>query len=134
MVRAPLAAGGARSRLLAPPAPLGLYVTAVSTVGLLGLVVAVVASPWSQTFSRILIWPSIVLAVAAVVTYLRDPLWAWVVGAVGAAFLAVVLVGNRTMGPALTFLVAGLVLLGGTAAAVVLGRRRSARAGHRGAT
>ncbi len=70
-----------------------------------------------------------VLAVAAVLTYLRDPLWPWMVGAVGAAFFAVVLIGNRTMGPALTFLVAGLVLLGGTAAAVVVSHRRAAH-GH----
>lgn len=73
-----------------------------------------------------------VVAVAAVLTYLKDPVWPWVVGAVGAVFFAVVLVGNRTLGPALTFLVAGLVLLGGTAAAVLVGRRRAARmGGHR---
>lgn len=70
-----------------------------------------------------------VLAVAAVLTYLRDPVCPWVVGAVGAVFFAVLLVGNRTLGPALTFLVAGVVLLGGTAGAVALGRRRSRRAG-----
>ena len=75
-----------------------------------------------------------VVAVAAVLTYLKDPAWPWVVGAVGAVFFAVVLVGNRTLGPALTFLVAGLVLLGGTAAAVVVGRRRTARAGGAGVT
>ncbi|OJV82174.1 MAG: hypothetical protein BGO37_04055 [Cellulomonas sp. 73-92] len=73
-----------------------------------------------------------VVAVAAVLTYLKDPVWPWVVGAVGAVFFAVVLVGNRTLGPALTFLAAGLVLLGGTAAAVLVGRRRAARkGGHR---
>lgn len=70
-----------------------------------------------------------VLAVAAVLTYLRDPAWPWVVGAVGAVFFAVLLVGHRTLGPALTFLVAGVVLLGGTAAAVALGRWRSRRGG-----
>jgi hypothetical protein len=69
------------------------------------------------------------VAVAAVLTYLKDPAWPWVVGAVGAVFFAVVLVGSRTLGPALTFLVAGLVLLSGTAAAVVVGRRRAGRAG-----
>ena len=73
-----------------------------------------------------------VVAVAAVLTYLKDPAWPWVVGAVGAVFFAVVLVGNRTLGPAVTFLAAGLVLLGGTAAAVLVGRRRAARkGGHR---
>jgi hypothetical protein len=67
------------------------------------------------------------LAAAAVLTYLRDPAWPWMVGAVGAVFFAVLLVGNRTLGPALTFLVAGLVLLGGTAAAVAVARHRAAR-------
>lgn len=71
-----------------------------------------------------------VIALAAVLTYLRDPVWPWVVGAVGAVFFAVVVIGNRTLGPALTFLVAGVVLLGGTATAVVLGRRRAARSGR----
>lgn len=100
----------------------------------LGLVAAVIGAPTTvgrgMPVAAALLG---VLAVAAVITYLRDPLWAWMVGAVGAAFLAVVLIGNRTMGPALTFLVAGVVLLGGTAAAVVVGRRRAARAGDRGA-
>lgn len=69
-----------------------------------------------------------VVALAAVLTYLKDPAWPWVVGAVGAVFFAVLLLGNRTLGPALTFLVAGVVLLGGTAAAVVVGRRRAGQA------
>lgn len=101
----------------------------------LGLTVAVIGAPTTAgrgvPVAAVLLG---VLAVAAVVTYLRDPLWTWLVGAVGATFFAVVLVGSRTMGPALTFLVAGLVLLGGTAAAVVVGRRRAARAGSAGAT
>ncbi|WP_263729157.1 hypothetical protein [Cellulomonas sp. SG140] len=101
----------------------------------LGLVAAVIGAPTTAGRGMPVAAALLgVLAVAAVVTYLRDPLWAWMVGAVGAAFLAVVLIGNRTMGPALTFLVAGLVLLGGTAAAVVVGRRRAARAGDRGST
>lgn len=100
----------------------------------LGLTVAVIGAPTTAGRGMPVAAALLgVLAVAAVVTYLRDPLWAWMVGAVGAAFLAVVLIGNRTMGPALTFLVAGVVLLGGTAAAVVVGRRRAARAGDRGA-
>lgn len=92
----------------------------------LGLVAAVISAPTTAGRGMPVAAALLgALAVAAVVTYLREPLWAWMVGAVGAAFLAVVLIGNRTMGPALTFLVAGLVLLGGTAAALVVGRRRA---------
>ncbi len=90
-----------------------------------GIVGAMATEGRGQPLASVLLG---VLALAAVLTYLRDPAWPWVVGAVGAVFFAVLLVGNRTLGPALAFLVAGVVLLGGTAGAVALGHRRARRA------
>ncbi|WP_236422718.1 hypothetical protein, partial [Escherichia coli] len=52
-------------------APVGVYVTAVTSLGLVGLVVTVVASSWPDTVSRILVWPSVVLAVAALAGEVR---------------------------------------------------------------
>lgn len=68
------------------------------------------------------------LAVATTVTYLRDPEWPWVTAAVVAATCAVFILAGETVGVAVAFLVAGLVLLGGVAVAVLLGRRRRRRA------
>ncbi|CAL8978201.1 hypothetical protein CELL_02768 [Cellulomonas sp. T2.31MG-18] len=71
MVAAPPVVGGAGRKRLAPPTPLGVYVTAVTSLGLVGLVVTVVASSWPDTVSRILVWPAVVLAVAALAGEVR---------------------------------------------------------------
>ncbi|MBN9326484.1 MAG: hypothetical protein J0I87_06180, partial [Cellulomonas sp.] len=43
----------------------------MTSLGLVGLVVTVVASSWPDTVSRILVWPSVVLAVAALAGEVR---------------------------------------------------------------
>ncbi len=74
-----------------------------------------------------------VLAVATLLTYLRDPEWPWIAATVIASTALVFLIAGDTLGPAFAFLVAGLVLLGGVALAVLLQRRRArgaARVAH----
>lgn len=68
------------------------------------------------------------LAVATLVTYLRDPAWPWVVATVASATSVVVLVTGEAAGPALAFLAAGLVLLGSAGTVAVVRRRRARRA------
>ncbi|MHB1489843.1 MAG: putative bifunctional diguanylate cyclase/phosphodiesterase [Cellulomonas sp.] len=62
-----MAEGGAGTRFLAPPSPLGVYVTTISSLGLAGIAIVIFASPWSVTFTQILIGPSVFLVLAALV-------------------------------------------------------------------
>lgn len=66
------------------------------------------------------------VAVACVLTYLRDPEWPWITAGVVAATFAVFQVAGDALGVAVAFLAAGLVLLGGVAVVVILQRRRAA--------
>lgn len=74
------------------------------------------------------------VAVAALVTYLRTSEWPWVIGAVAAAALWLVQQAGDTLGPAIVFLLIGLLLLAGVAVITVVERRRRRRdhagAGH----
>lgn len=72
MVRASLRGeGGARGCFLAPPSLRDVYVTVVSSLGLAGLAATVAVSPWSQPWPRVLVWPAVVLVVAALVGEVR---------------------------------------------------------------
>lgn len=76
------------------------------------------------------------VAVAALVTYLRTSEWPWVIGAVAAAAIWLLQQAGDTLGPAIVFLLIGLLLLAGVAVISVVERRRRRRghaeAGHVG--
>jgi len=65
------------------------------------------------------------LAVVGLVLFLRAHLWPWLGLAVLALTIFVFVVVSEQAAPALAFLVAGLVLLGASLGAALLGRRRS---------
>jgi len=58
--------GGARRRLLAPPARSAVYVAVVSTVGLGAVASVLIATTWTDTLAELLVWPTVFLAVAAI--------------------------------------------------------------------
>ena len=60
-------AGGARSKFLAPPAPLSTYVTVVSTMGVLALVAVVFSAGWSNIGDGPLVWSTAFLVVAVLI-------------------------------------------------------------------
>ncbi len=58
--------GGAGSQLPAPPLRLATYVAFVGTLGLIGIAIAAIATPWASTLDLIVLWPAVFLAVAAI--------------------------------------------------------------------
>lgn len=58
--------GGAGPHRRASPSRLSLFVAGVSAVGIASVVLVLVLTPWSATLSSALLWPSLVLAVAAI--------------------------------------------------------------------
>ncbi|MCR6493582.1 bifunctional diguanylate cyclase/phosphodiesterase [Cellulomonas sp. P24] len=62
-----MADGGARKPFLAPPSPLAVYVTTITSLGAAGIAIVIFAGPWSVSFTRILIGPTVFLVLAALV-------------------------------------------------------------------
>lgn len=101
-----------RHRLLAVCGGLGL-----------GLVAAAMLQVDESTTPAVL--AMLAVAGATLVTYLRAPEWPWITATVIAATAMVFLLAGDTLGPAVAFLIAGLVLLGGVAVVVLLQRRHA---------
>ncbi len=66
----------------------------------------------------------VLIAVATLISYLRDPVWPWLVAAVMALAAVVFIQAGDTLGPAIAFLLAGLVLLVGVGVLLLFERRR----------
>jgi diguanylate cyclase (GGDEF)-like protein len=56
---------------VAPPSRLPAYVVVVISLGIAGIVFVVVRTPWSSVFSGALLWPTVFLALAAIVGEVR---------------------------------------------------------------
>jgi len=63
--------GGVGTRVPTPPSPLAAYVTAISTLGVLGLALVVFFTPWSTIVAGSMFWATAFLVVAVLVGELR---------------------------------------------------------------
>mgnify|MGYP002277519556 CR=1 FL=1 len=67
----PQATSGARTRFLAPPSLLAVYLSAVCGLGFAAVALVVLATPWVSLTSESLLWPAVFLGIAAVLGEVR---------------------------------------------------------------
>jgi len=63
--------GGVKRGFLAPPSRLSTYLAIVISLGIAGLTLVVLHTPWPSVFTGALLWPTAFLAVAAIVGEVR---------------------------------------------------------------